>query len=157
MKSDSMQKKEITFICLMLILALSLAWMSFSYPLSSSVYPRALSVFLIFLTICQFIVFYLKKKESIKENIEHCEENNEPIVFFSKKSIVIYVLSGVYLLGTTMLGFYTSTYLYVAGISIYLGCKNKTVAFIWPIILCILVWAVFSWFLHVPTPEGMLF
>lgn len=156
MKSDSMLKKEITFMCLMLILALSLAWVSFSYPLSSSVYPRALSVFLIFLSICQFIVFYLKKKKNVKENIEKCEEDKEPIVYFSKKSIIIYILSGVYLLGTTILGFYASTYLYVASISLYLGYKNKTVAFIWPIILCIIVWVVFSWFLHVPTPEGIL-
>lgn len=159
MNNDFTLKKEISFVCLMLIIALSLAWVSFSYPSRSSVYPRALSVFLIFLSTCQCIVIYLKNKKNSKEKTQEHEhdKDNGSKAFFSKVSIIIYILSGVYLLGTTMFGFYVSTYLYVAGISLYLGYKNKIVAFVWPIVLCFFVWVVFSWFLHVPTPEGMLF
>lgn len=157
MNSDFKLKKEISFICLMLVMALTLAWVAFSYPLRSSVYPRALSVFLIFLIVCQVIVVCLKNKKISKEKIQVDEKNKVSKVFFSKVSIIIYLLSGVYLLGVTKLGFYFSTYLYVASITLYLGYKNKIVALVWPMVLCFFIWVVFSWFLHVPTPEGILF
>ena len=157
MKDDFSLKKEIIFFCLMLVIALTLAWVSFSYPVSSSVYPRALSVFLIILSICQCLIIYIKNKKKKRKEAQENKENNDLVRFFSKNSIIIYILSGCYLLGVNLLGFYISTYLYVTSVSLYLNHKKKKATFIWPVVLCFLVWFVFSWFLHVPTPEGLLF
>ena len=157
MNNDFTLKKEISFVCIMLILALCLAWFSFSYPVSSSVYPRALSVILIILSICQSLVIIFKNKKMKCDNTKECKVNNEETKFFSKNSMIIYVISGCYLLGVNLLGFYVSTYFFVTSVSLYLSRKNKIASFIWPVVLCFLVWIVFSWFLHVPTPEAVLF
>ncbi len=157
MKDDFSLKKEIAFFCLMFLIALTLAWVSFSYPVSSSVYPRALSVFLIILSFCQLIIIYFKNKKEKRKEIEKNNENNDLTKFFSKNSIIIYIFSGCYLLGVNLFGFYVSTCLFVMSVSFYLNHKNKAVIVIWPVVLCFLVWIVFSWFLHVPTPEGLLF
>lgn len=157
MNNDSTLKKEISFVLIMLILALCLAWFSFSYPLSSSVYPRALSVFLVILSFCQFGIVYFKRSKHKNEKNQNSQIRDFAASFISKKSITIYLLSGIYLFGINTLGFYISTYIYIAFISFYLGYKNKIAMFIWPIILCSLIWCVFSWFLHVPTPEGIFF
>ena len=122
---------------------------AFSYPRDSSAFPRILCVVLILLSL---IMFYKSLQTDVNRH-----PTDENFIIFSKKNVLFYLLCGLYILALTKIGFYVASYFFVLGICIFLKYQNKAVIFVWPAVLCLLLYLVFSCFLHVPTPEGILF
>ena len=143
------KKRDLIFSIISLIISIFWSLFAFSYPRDSSAFPRILCVVLILLSL---IMFY----KSLQTNVNR-HPTDENFIIFSKKNVLFYLLCGLYILALTKIGFYVASYFFVLGICIFLKYQNKAVIFVWPAVLCLLLYLVFSCFLHVPTPEGILF
>ena len=90
-------------------------------------------------------------------------ENTESVA--CGRVIFILAASVVYVVLTSMIGFYPASVLFLFGSGIALGDvkasggwkKLALAATIFTAIMCVSVWIVFVEFLYVPTPEGSLF
>lgn len=144
-------KKRRDLFFSIIALSTSIYWslFAFSYPLDSSAFPRMLCVVLILLS----LTMLCKSLKASGDNRAADEKN----IIFSRKNILFYLLCGLYILALTKIGFYVASYFFVFGVCIFLKYRNKTVILVWPAVLCLLLYLVFSCFLRVPTPEGILF
>ena len=85
----------------------------------------------------------------------------EPVAV--KRVVMISVLSIAYALVIPVLGFYSTSILFLFGAAMVLsdtgGLSAKTAvsACMLTAIMCLSVWGGFTLLLHVPTPEGLLF
>lgn len=143
------KKRDLIFSIISLIISIFWSLFAFSYPRDSSAFPRILCVVLILLSL---IMFYKSLQTDVNRH-----PTDENFIIFSKKNVLFYLLCGLYILALTKIGFYVASYFFVLGICIFLKYQNKAVIFVWPAVLCLLLYLVFSCFLHVPTPEGILF
>lgn len=144
-------KRGRDFVFSVVSLAVSVFWaiFAFSYPRDSSAFPRILCIALILLSLAMLY-------RSLRINIDDSAGGEEGAIF-SKKTILFYLLCGLYVLALAKIGFYVASYFYVVGICLFLNYRHKVVVLVWPAILCLLLYLIFSCFLHVPTPEGILF
>ncbi len=143
------ERKELVFSVTALAFSLFCAMVAFSYPKDSSSFPRILCVTLILLSL-----FMLCKSLKVKSNDDAACNSN---IYLSRRNIIFYLLCCIYIIALTTIGFYVSTYCYVFCTCIFLKCRNKIIIVVWPAILCLLLYIVFSCLLLVPTPAGILF
>ena len=149
MFTDLLKKRDLVFSIISLLVSIFWSLFAFSYPKDSSSFPRILCIALILLS---SVMLY----KSLQMNVD-VHEIDKKIIIFSKKTILFYLLCCSYVLALTKIGFYVASYFFVLGICIFLKYRNKMVILVWPAILCLLLYLVFSCFLRVPTPEGILF
>lgn len=142
-------KKDAVFSLITLLLSSGLAIVAFSYPAESSRFPRVLCLVIIGLSI---ILLYKSVRQKMPED---CGEANHSL--FNKTAVEFYVLCFIYILSIIYIGFFISSYFFVIATCIFLRYRNKYVILIWPAVLCLILWIVFSKFLNVPTPTGILF
>ena len=156
MKSSSSlrKRKDLLFFAIVLCIAAVACVFAFSYPRNSSAFPRMLCLAL-FLIAAVSAIDVLRKKPASPAPAE--EEKQETANQFSKTSALIFIMTALYILALTKIGFFVSTYLFVFSGMVVLNYRNKPVLFLWPLALSGIIWLIFCEFLNVPTPEGILF
>ena len=110
-------------------------------------FPRILAVFMSFLAILLIINAFLGK--SLKK-----EDHIDPRGFL--RVLVAIGICIVYLVLVNLLGFATSTFLFLFVLMALLKQKRIILRIIASATVSIIVWAIFRYFLVIPLPEGLL-
>ncbi len=150
--SEAERKKDLLFYCITLCISLGISAVAFSYPSSSSAFPRLLCVVLVGICAISAINTYAKKvsaKEKQQSISTALKNHKTPILFF--------IMIGLYIFALTHIGFFVSSCIFVLSSMYLLNYRNKLVMFIWSPMLCAIIWLIFGMFLNVPMPQGMLF
>uniref|UniRef100_B8IYJ8 DUF1468 domain-containing protein n=1 Tax=Desulfovibrio desulfuricans (strain ATCC 27774 / DSM 6949 / MB) TaxID=525146 RepID=B8IYJ8_DESDA len=152
-----MRKSTLDFLCGLSFLLISTVFGMQLTDLEgvSSIFPSALLV-VIALGGIWFVGkgLWLRHKESTS-----C--NDEPVAW--AKVAIISVFSLIYVSFIMLFGFFSSTFIFIAGSSIVLGDKSQGIGhaakagLIYGVIFCLLLWASFVKLLNVPTPTGLFF
>lgn len=148
-----MKKSDIPVVCIIYAIAIAFLIMTLQLPEAAQVYPMVLISALILVNTLYLIRTFLFFRQ------DHHVENDYPIIF---KGFLLLQFFGVfisivaYLVLMYFFGYYVSTVLYLAGSLLFLKVPMKfnvmTV-----VVMVIMVAVVFSYFLKVPLPEGLIF
>ena len=148
--SSLRRRKDLIFYAIALCAGAVVCWIAFSYPRSSSTFPRMLGVVVLFIAAVSAVdVFRATPVDGAGED--------EEAGGFNGTSAAIFAAIGLYIFALSRIGFFVSSYCFIFGIAYFLKYRNKLVLLGWPLILCGIIWVVFCKFLNVPTSEGLLF
>lgn len=115
---------------------------------SDSLYPRFVLILLTLLTVAMTLQIVMSKTDEYKASL---------FVKFQKAQFFSVMISGVvYLALINLLGYFTSTLLFVGSLLLTLGTTKKVSAIV-ALSFCIFIYIVFKVFLGVPVPRGIIF
>ena len=149
-----MYKNELYFAIGAVVSSILIVWQSFTYSISSSLFPRFISLLLLILSFILLIKswkFYLKKEQE-KKSIGHSSVSWAAIV--KNPIFVLFILMFLYVYGITYLGYFISTVLFI-GVTMFLlgqGRRNLLFVIFIAILFTVLLFCVFSKLLNVPLP-----
>ena len=152
--SSLRRKYDLIFYAVVLCVGAVVCLIAFSYPRSSSTFPRLLSIALLFIAAVSAVKAFRLGPRAEGEAEKSGEEEAGA---FNRTSVVIFAMIGLYIFALANVGFFISSYCFIFGVTYFLKYRNKLVLFGWPLVLCGIIWLVFCKFLNVPTPEGFLF
>lgn len=148
-----MKKSDIPVVCIIYAIAIAFLIMTLQLPEAAQVYPMVLISALILVNTLYLIRTFLLFRQ------DHHVENDYPIIFkgfLSLQFFGVFISIVAYLVLMYFFGYYVSTVLYLAGSLLFLKVPMKfnvmTV-----VVMVIMVAVVFSYFLKVPLPEGLIF
>lgn len=148
-----MKKSDIPVVCIIYAIAIAFLIMTLQLPGAAQVYPMVLISALILVNTLYLIRTFLFFRQ------DHHVENDYPIIFkgfLSLQFFGVFISIVAYLVLMYFFGYYVSTVLYLAGSLLFLKVPMKfnvmTV-----VVMVIMVAVVFSYFLKVPLPEGLIF
>lgn len=148
-----MKKSDIPVVCIIYAIAIVFLIMTLNLPEAAQVYPMVLISALIFVNTLYLIRSFLCYRQ------DHRVENDYQIIFhgFLFKQFFVVLLSIVGYLGLMYLfGYYVSTVVYLAGTLMFLKVPVRyNLATV--VVMAVMVAVVFSYFLKVPLPAGLLF
>ena len=148
-----MKKSDIPVVCIIYAIAIAFLIMTLNLPEAAQVYPMVLITALIFVNTLYLIRTFLKYRQ------DHRIENDYPIVFngfLFKQFFGVFLSIIVYLVLMYFCGYYISTVLYLAGSLLFLKVPVRY-NLMTIVVMIIMVAVVFSYFLKVPLPTGILF
>lgn len=122
-------------------------------PEAAQTYPLVLITALLFLNTLYLIRSFLSFRRAQRI------ENDMPVIFHGflfKQFAGVFVWCLAYLVMMYFLGYYLSTVLFLVGSLLFMRVNIMHIAMT-TVVFGIMVWAVFSQFLHVPLPVGVLF
>lgn len=131
----------------LIILSLALYWISLSFPEGANVFPQFALGAIIFLAVIMLIM-----------DLRKCE----PFSPQSKKPgwirpYIIYVLTLLYIVSITVVGFFITTIAFIIGVMFYLGLRNVSSYVIALTVIISFYYFLFVRVLHVPFPKGLIF
>lgn len=138
--------KDSVFALISLVISIALALIAFSYPSDSSWFPRILCLTIVLLSLALLI-------QSRRQKTKNSGEDEQNI--FSKRTLSFYILCVIYILALPRIGFFVSSYFFIVAACMMFKYKNKFVVFLWPAVLSVVLWGVFTYCLNVPTPQGI--
>lgn len=121
-------------------------YQTFALPHDSVVYPRFIIGIMFLMALLLFIQSFMKQAGSGKDIFGH-------VVW--KRFIVVFVMTFSYIVFINLLGFFTSTFMYLGILMFLLRVDLKVISLSVPIFLLIL-YLVFKTMLNVPLPQGWL-
>lgn len=127
-------------LCMIVVLLLSL-----QLELKDGLYPRIIILTLLLLSVLRFVKDIKEKRKSIDEDQS------------LYKVLAAILLTIIYVFSAELLGFWSSTVLFIIAMFIALKEKNWLLIIIFPSILVIFLYIVFYKFLHIPFPQQSLF
>lgn len=148
-----MKKSDIPVVCIIYAIAIAFLIMTLQLPEAAQVYPLVLISALISVNTLYIIRTYLLFRKN------HHIENDYPIVFkgfLPLQFFGVFIAIGVYLVLMYFCGYYISTVLYLAGSLLFLKVPMKY-NLMTVVVMIVMVAVVFSYFLKVPLPTGLLF
>ena len=148
-----MKKSDIPVVCIIYAIAIAFLIMTLNLPEAAQVYPMVLITALIFVNTLYLIKTFLKYRQ------DHRIENDYPIVFngfLLKQFFGVFLSIIVYLVLMYFCGYYIATVLYLAGSLLFLKVPVRY-NLMTIVVMIIMVAVVFSYFLKVPLPTGILF
>lgn len=83
------------------------------------------------------------------------EKESEENINLKRISMIIFITI-IYFISIDYIGYFIVTPLFLFGLSIFLGYKNKVILFIYPLAFSTFLYLVFRLFLNVPLPMGIL-
>ena len=137
----------------LLILSSSIFWYAGSFKgltvhgYGPDLFPRVLALFMSFLAILLIINAFLGKSLEKEDHID-------PKGFL--RVLVSIGICIVYLVLVNLLGFLTSTVLFLFVLMALLKQKRIILRIISSVTVSIIVWAIFRYFLVIPLPDGLL-
>ena len=148
-----MKRSDFPVVAIIYGIALAFLIATLQLPEPAQTYPLVLISALIFLNTLYLIRSFLnfRKKQRI--------ENDIPVIyhgFLFKQFAGVFIWCVAYLVMMYFLGYYLSTVLFLVGSLLFMRVNILHIAMT-TVVLGIMVWAVFSQFLHVPLPVGVLF
>ena len=148
-----MKKSDIPVVCIIYAIAIAFLIMTLQLPEAAQVYPLVLISALILVNTLYIIRTYLLFRKN------HHIENDYPIIFkgfLPLQFFGVFIAIGVYLVLMYFCGYYISTVLYLAGSLLFLKVPMKY-NLMTVVVMIVMVAVVFSYFLKVPLPTGLLF
>ncbi|MCI5896946.1 MAG: tripartite tricarboxylate transporter TctB family protein [Sutterella sp.] len=147
--------KRSDFPVVSIIYAIGLAFLiaTLQLPEAAQTYPLVLISALLFLNTLYLIRSFLSFRRAQRI------ENDIPVIFHGflfKQFAGVFIWCVAYLVMMYFLGYYLSTVLFLVGSLLFMRVNILHIAMT-TVVLGIMVWAVFSQFLHVPLPVGVLF
>ena len=137
----------------LLILSSSIFWYAGSFKgltvhsYGPDLFPRVLALFMSFLAILLIINAFLGKSLEKEDHID-------PKGFL--RVLVAIGICIVYLVLVNLLGFVTSTFLFLFVLMALLKQKRIILRIISSVTVSVIVWAIFRYFLVIPLPDGLL-
>ncbi len=148
-----MKKSDIPVVCVIYAIAIAFLIMTLQLPEAAQVYPMVLITALIFVNTLYLIRTFLHFRQN------HHVENDYPIVFHGFLPLQffgVFAAIGLYLVLMYFCGYYVSTILYLLGSLVFLKVPMKY-NLMTVVVMIVMVAVVFSYFLKVPLPTGLLF
>jgi len=145
-----MKKSDIPVVCIIYAIAIAFLIMTLQLPEAAQVYPMVLISALILVNTLYLIRTFLQ---------DHHIEDDYPIIFkgfLSFQFFGVFISIVAYLVLMYFFGYYVSTVLYLAGSLLFLKVPMKF-NLMTVVVMVIMVAVVFSYFLKVPLPEGLIF
>ena len=147
--------KRSDFPVVSIIYAIGLAFLiaTLQLPEAAQTYPLVLISALLFLNTLYLIRSFLSFRRAQRI------ENDIPVIFHGflfKQFAGVFIWCVAYLVMMYFLGYYLSTVLFLMGSLLFMRVNILHIAMT-TVVLGIMVWTVFSQFLHVPLPVGVLF
>lgn len=142
-----MKKADITLGSIMIGLSLFLFYMIFNLPPKARIYPIFVTSLLLFLSIIHMAITLKKKKE---------EDGESPFTGIKKRKLIfVTVSSGLYVALMSLMGYVSSTVLYV--FIVLIGFNNsKKLSGLVTIGFAAFIYILFKIVLRVPLPTGFL-
>lgn len=148
-----MKKSDIPVVCVIYAIAIAFLIMTLQLPEAAQVYPMVLITALIFVNTLYLIRTFLLFRQN------HHVENDYLIVFHGFLPLQffgVFLAIGLYLALMYFCGYYISTILYLLGSLVFLKVPMKY-NLMTVVAMVVMVAVVFSYFLKVPLPTGLLF
>ena len=143
-----------------MVVAFSIAYYMESWEVTSN--NKLLIKPICFLIVLLYIYFiyqeYTKQKLEIKQekssNVERTAISSHQIML--SKSVIIVVMTGIYVLLIQYLGFIITSIMFMGGMLYTLNVKNKWIIAIYSVLSTIILYFAFKIILMVPLPTGIL-
>lgn len=148
-----MKKSDIPVVCIIYAIAIAFLIMTLNLPEAAQVYPMVLISALILVNTLYLIRTFLHYRQN------HHIENDYPIVFsgfLPLQFFGVFISIGLYLVLMYFCGYYFATVLYLIGSLLFLKVPMKY-NLMTVVVMIVMVAVVFSYFLKVPLPAGLLF
>lgn len=148
-----MKKSDIPVVCIIYAIAIAFLIMTLQLPEAAQVYPMVLISALILVNTLYLFRTFLHYRQ------DHHIEDDYPIIFkgfLSFQFFGFFISIVAYLVLMYFFGYYVSTVLYLAGSLLFLKVPMKF-NLMTVVVMVIMVAVVFSYFLKVPLPEGLIF
>lgn len=148
-----MKKSDIPVVCIIYAIAIAFLIMTLKLPEAAQVYPMVLISALILVNTLYLIRTFLHYRQN------HHIENDYPIVFsgfLPLQFFGVFISIGLYLVLMYFCGYYLATVLYLIGSLLFLKVPMKY-NLMTVVVMIVMVAVVFSYFLKVPLPAGLLF
>lgn len=147
------KKSDIPVVCIIYAIAIAFLIMTLQLPEAAQVYPMVLISALILVNTLYLIRTFLHYRQN------HHIENDYPIVFngfLPVQFFGVFAAVALYLVLMYFFGYYISTVLYLAGSLLFLKVPMKY-NLMTVVVMVVMVAVVFSYFLKVPLPTGLIF
>ncbi len=148
-----MKRSDFPVVAIIYGIALAFLIATLQLPEPAQTYPLVLISALIFLNTLYLIRSFLNFRKTQRI------ENDISVIFHGfllKQFAGVFIWCVAYLVMMYFLGYYLSTVLFLVGSLLFMRVNILHIAMT-TVVLGIMVWAVFSQFLHVPLPVGVLF
>ena len=136
---------SISFICLAIIFG----FQSLDFPAGGELFPLFLFGCIVLLSTFLLLEAYLKKNDQKSLAIK--------IDFFTWKPLFVIFAVIVHVIFIFILGYFTSSFLFLIGCSVLIGLRDAKAISITAIVLFPLMYAFFELFLKASLPSGILF
>ncbi len=148
-------KKELGFSVVVTGICALLTIRAFSYPGDSSQFPRFLTVTMTLLS----IVLLARALRSRPDQAEAGEAEQKRSSFWTshKMPLLIFLLTALYVVAIQVIGYFTSTVLFLVGSMAFFGRHRPWVMFGISALFLAVIYALFVRFLGLRLPEGLLF
>ncbi|HHY59001.1 MAG TPA: tripartite tricarboxylate transporter TctB family protein [Clostridia bacterium] len=143
-------KPDMIFLLLLMLISVPLYMQSRQFPMGADVFPKLLLVVILILSVYEFVRL-LGSKEQDQEQAARkgWQEKYNPVVVFA--FCVIYAVC------IKIIGFFTSTVVFVAATMWYLGVREIKTYVISIAGIGLFIYLLFVMQLKVPLPKGLLF
>ena len=136
---------SLSFVCVSIFFGLE----SLNFPAGGELFPLFLFGCIILLSCLLTIESFLKKPKQQSVQIK--------IDFFTWKPLFVSIAVIIHVIFIFILGYFTSSFLFLIGCSILIGLRDARAMGITAIVLFPLMYAFFEGFLNAGLPKGILF
>ncbi len=145
-------RKELGFAVGVTALSAWFAVQSFSYPESSSQFPRSISAAMLVLSVVLLLRILAKRPASTKK-ADVDSAASRP----SMTPLAVFVSIALYIVALQYLGYIVATVLYMLGSMAYFGQKRFAVSLLVTVLFVAFIYLMFVRFFGLRLPEGVLF
>jgi putative tricarboxylic transport membrane protein len=139
--------RDLIFATISFVLACTIGWVAFGYPVGSSYFPRTLAVLMASLAAGFGLRIWLGRDKA--------EPLGVPADF--KGAMTAFGSVAAYVIGLKLLGYEITTFLFLSLLITGLGRVSLLRASIIAISVTAVLWGIFFVLLAVPRPEGLFF
>lgn len=148
-----MKKSDFGVVSVIYAIGLGFLWMTLDLPEGAQTYPLVLITALLCVNSIYFIraLWAYRSTHHVEDDVSTTFKSFIPAQFIGVLAWCISYLALMYIVG-----YYLSTIIFMVGTMLFLRVKPLYI-FLSVVVIAAMVAAVFSSFLHVPLPTGMLF
>ena len=144
-----MEKANRIIALTLIVCAIFLFRMTFAWRSAPAMLPKLILITTIILSVLLFLRSRVTEKNNGEKNI---------FQGVSASRVLLTIFATIlYIQFSSILGFYFSTFIFLLVMFIFLGLKKKLLYLIIPTLVILILFLIFTLWLKVPTPKGILF
>ena len=148
--------KEYLFTLIAAIFVVVYWYSAHDLPFEAIRYSLVITVIAVVFIIWNLVMSVLQFRKVYHE--EGDDKEKYDLTFgLTKERIGVIIATVMYGVLVPVIGFFVTTFLYLMGLSYYLGAKNRLIVLIYATVLTGLIYAIFRVWLHVRTPTDLFF